>query len=67
MMRTSNGVLTILFLTVLSTSCSHGSAADTPAAFDEARAWRDLEAIVALGPRPPGSEALEKQRKMIED
>jgi Zn-dependent M28 family amino/carboxypeptidase len=36
------------------------------AAFDAARAWKDLEAQVALGPRPPGSEALEKTRAYLE-
>jgi Zn-dependent M28 family amino/carboxypeptidase len=36
------------------------------AAFDAARAWKHLEAQVALGPRPPGSEALEKTRVYLE-
>ena len=34
--------------------------------FDPARAFRDLEALVALGPRPPGSAALEATRAYIE-
>jgi hypothetical protein len=44
-------------------SCSAGAA---PESFDAARAWKDLEQIVALGPRPAGSEALEKTRVYIE-
>jgi Zn-dependent M28 family amino/carboxypeptidase len=45
------------------------AASDGPklsAAFDAARAWKQLEAQVALGPRPPGSEALEKTRVYLE-
>ena len=30
--------------------------------FDSARAWKDLEAQVALGPRPAGSAAIQKTR-----
>jgi Zn-dependent M28 family amino/carboxypeptidase len=33
--------------------------------FDSARAWRDLEAQVAFGPRPAGSAALQKTRDYI--
>jgi len=33
--------------------------------FDRERAFRDLQAIVALGPRPPGSEALAETRRYI--
>ncbi len=47
-------------------ACGSGNAAPSAESFDQARAWKDLEAIVALGPRPPGSEALEKSRKYIE-
>jgi glutaminyl-peptide cyclotransferase len=47
-------------------ACDRGRAAPSPEAFDSARAWHDLETIVALGPRPPGSEALEKTRALIE-
>lgn len=35
-------------------------------AFDAERAWKDLERIVALGPRPTGSSALEELRKLLE-
>lgn len=33
--------------------------------FDGARAFKDLERLVALGPRPPGSPALERARQYI--
>jgi glutaminyl-peptide cyclotransferase len=33
--------------------------------FDAARAWKDLEAQVAFGPRPSGSAALQKNREYI--
>jgi glutaminyl-peptide cyclotransferase len=33
--------------------------------FDGARAFKDLERLVALGPRPPGSPAIERSRKYI--
>jgi len=35
------------------------------ARFDSARAWKDLEAQVAFGPRPAGSAALQKTRDYI--
>jgi glutaminyl-peptide cyclotransferase len=36
-----------------------------PARFDSARAWKDLEAQVAFGPRQAGSAALQKTREYI--
>jgi len=33
--------------------------------FDGGRAFRDVEHLVALGPRPPGSPALERARGYI--
>jgi hypothetical protein len=39
------------------------AAAD--AAFDGARAYRDVDRLVAFGPRPPGSPALERARAYI--
>jgi len=39
-----------------------GRAAES---FDGARAFKDLEQLVALGPRPPGSSALERAREYI--
>jgi hypothetical protein len=53
-------------LGALLASCGSQSAAlaDHPA-FDERRAWTNLERIVALGPRPAGSEAIEELRKLL--
>jgi glutaminyl-peptide cyclotransferase len=43
-----------------------GSLAQTTApAFDSSRAWEHLRQLVALGPRPAGSPALEKARAYI--
>ena len=39
-----------------------GRAAD---GFDGVRAFKDLERFVALGPRPPGSQAIERAREYI--
>jgi hypothetical protein len=39
--------------------------ARTVEGFDGARAFKDLEKLVALGPRPPGSPALERAREYI--
>src|SRR5690349_19802732 len=47
-------------------ACDRGRAAPSPEAFDSAHAWRDLETIVGFGPRPPGSDALEKTRAFLE-
>lgn len=42
-----------------------GPAPASQARFDSARAWKDLEAQVAVGPRPAGSAALQKTRDYI--
>lgn len=47
-------------------SCGGEDPAPKQTTFDQARAWRDLEAMVALGPRPPGSPELEQTRELIE-
>lgn len=47
------------------TSCGKPEAAPPPA-LDAANAWKHLEALVALGPRPPGSPALEATRAYLE-
>src|SRR3954462_2957161 len=40
----------------------------TPAAkFDSGRAWEHLRQMVAIGPRPSGSPAIEETRKYIKD
>ena len=65
--RTTGLATRALLLCVLVVpSCNGGHAAVAPPAFDAARAWHDLEAIVALGPRPAGSEALERTRQLLE-
>ncbi len=46
---------------------SVGPGAEAGASFDGARAWRDLERIVAFGPRPSGSAALEHTRGYIDE
>jgi glutaminyl-peptide cyclotransferase len=56
----------VLALAALLPACSAGSAMGGGGSFDEARAWKDLEHQVGLGPRPPGSEALERTRAYIE-
>ncbi|MBL4771465.1 MAG: M28 family peptidase [Planctomycetes bacterium] len=37
-----------------------------PATYDGARAWKDMQHIVGLGPRPAGSETLEQLRLFLE-
>jgi len=39
----------------------------TPAKFDSNRAWEHLRQMVAIGPRPAGSPAIEQTRKYIKD
>jgi glutaminyl-peptide cyclotransferase len=41
--------------------------AQTPAKFDSARAWEHLRQLVAIGPRPAGSPAIEQTRKYMKD
>src|SRR5947199_7715899 len=44
------------------------AAAPPPAAkFDAGRAWEHLRQLVAIGPRPSGSPAIEQTRKYIKD
>lgn len=68
------GVLVFLFLMLSSIGLrkavqrdeSQRVAVDRPRSpFDSARAWEDLEALVALGPRPPGSEPAAACRNFI--
>jgi len=47
-------------------ACGAQDVAPAKTSFDAQRAWRDLESIVALGPRPPGSPELEATRAFIE-
>src|SRR5206468_2330275 len=39
----------------------------TAAKFDSSRAWEHLRQMVAIGPRPAGSPAIEQTRKYIKD
>ena len=52
----------LLFLALTLVGCGRPKPAELPAdlpqRFDDQRAWRDLERVVAFGPRPSGSEAL---------
>jgi Zn-dependent M28 family amino/carboxypeptidase len=41
--------------------------APAPASFDSNRAWEHLRRLVALGPRPAGSPAIENTRKYIKE
>lgn len=43
------------------------STAPTPPKFDSGRAWEHLRRLVAFGPRPSGSPAIEQTRKYIEE
>src|ERR1700733_11773743 len=38
-----------------------------PPRFDAGRAWEHLRQLVAIGPRPSGSPAIEQTRKYIKD
>lgn len=53
-------------LSGLLAACANGSAQVSEVAFDAERAWRHLEALVAFGPRPSGSEELERSRAYLE-
>jgi len=59
--------LTLLACLVL-TACAAAQTpvAPTPAAFDGGRAFEDLKKIVAIGPRPAGSEGAQKTRDYIQ-
>lgn len=46
--------------------CGKTSPSAAPVALDADRAWKHLEALVAFGPRPPGSPALEATRAYLE-
>jgi aminopeptidase-like protein len=65
-MRRRTNVSWLLALWPLALSCEGGLGATSSTAFDEARAWHDLETLVGFGPRPPGSETLEKTRQYLE-
>jgi glutaminyl-peptide cyclotransferase len=45
--------------------CSIAAYGQTPTKFDSSRAWEHLRQLVAIGPRPAGSRAIEQSRKYI--
>ncbi len=51
-------------MTVAFVLAAHAAAAPT---FDSGRAWADLRQLVAIGPRPAGSAAIEQSRKYMKD
>jgi glutaminyl-peptide cyclotransferase len=54
--------------TVLALALAAQTAAPVPALkFDSGRAWEHLRQLVAIGPRPSGSPAIEQTRKYITD
>lgn len=50
---------------LLSALCAACSASTVHTRFDGERAYADVAAIVSFGPRPPGSQALERTREYI--
>jgi hypothetical protein len=60
-------VLALLFAVACGESERATPAAPGAAAFDGARAFADLEALVRLGPRPAGSPGAEKARALIRE
>jgi hypothetical protein len=46
---------------------SLAASGQTPPKFDSSRAWEHLRQLVAIGPRPSGSPAIEQSRKYIKD
>jgi Peptidase family M28 len=70
--RALNALSTSCALAGALCACTSACGGSAPAAqvdasqFDAARAWKLLEEQVALGPRPAGSEAVERTRALIE-
>jgi peptidase M28-like protein len=59
-------LLRTAFLATLRGLTPRQARAGSPPGFDGARALRDVERLVAIGPRPPGSTALARTRIYIE-
>ena len=59
--------LALLSLAGASVACAQGISRADSGAFDGARAWSELEQIVACGERPAGSQNLERLRRHITD
>ena len=51
----------LMFLCVLTSVCN----LDASPTFDSSRAWEDLRQLVAIGPRPAGSPAIEQARSYV--
>jgi glutaminyl-peptide cyclotransferase len=60
----SRAVLALAVMAVLA-ACTIPAAAADPSAFDGARAFEHLRAVVGFGPRPAGSAAAEETRRYI--
>ena len=59
-------VVVAVVIALLAARCSvRTDFAKAAEGFDGARAFKDLERLVALGPRPPGSQAIEQARHYI--
>lgn len=54
-----------MFKSLLVTAMLLGQATAAAPRFDSSRAWSDLRQVVALGPRPAGSPAVEQTRQYI--
>ncbi len=61
----------VLSIALLSFACAHSNGdtgfEDPRKVFEAERAWRHLEALVAIGPRPAGSPGAEQARRYIEN
>ncbi|HVL69916.1 MAG TPA: M28 family peptidase [Vicinamibacterales bacterium] len=67
-----NRHLSLAGMCLLAVACLSADAPATPQAdpapvFDAARAWKHLEALVAIGPRPAGSPGAERTRAYIRE
>ena len=64
MTATSTARAGVLLAVVALTAAARGDTAAEPG-FSGARAFRHLEALCGLGPRPTGSEAMDRQRELL--
>jgi len=61
-MSPGKSVAKAFWLSIVAVLCVSAAA---PPRFDSNRAWEDLRQLVAIGPRPSGSPAIEQTRKYI--
>jgi glutaminyl-peptide cyclotransferase len=59
------GSLAAVFAAAALATAAANSPADEPAGFSGPRAFAHLEAVCKLGPRPSGSDAMDRQRAML--